>query len=763
MGYKLCMAEKPSVAKDIAAVIGANKRGDGYFEGNGYRVTWAVGHLVGLAEPDAYGFVSQADMYGDQTQAAYDELPLIPDEFKLIVLEPTKDQFEIVKALIHDPECEEIINCGDMGAEGHILQWFIREKAGCTKRVRRFCATSMTEEAIRQAMAHLRPEEEFANIIKGEYCKKKADWIMGMSMSRVESIKYHTGINVGRVQSPTLYFVVKRYLDVKNFKITNYYGMEAVLSEGFSVSWSKDTEGIFPANTKDSENRVLDKAVVENKCRSIEQGRTGTVIEVDKKKKGTDRPQLYDITELQRDANRKYGYTAAVTLATAQALYETQKVLSYPRTDSRYITSDLKAYMPLRIKAIATAGEKYRAAAEALLSDGLNIDKKIVDDSKVTDHHALIPTEKIEGFDIGSMKPTDKEKKDGVTEETMRNVLDLVLCRMIVSFSKAYLYEQTSVTVKCQDVTFTASGRKPIDYGWTAVQERLSGKRENDEDGDGGEDGTGQIFPELKKGQTVTVKSCNTVPKKTTPPKLHTEATLLTAMENAGATIEGGAILKGKGIGTQATRAEIIKKLFDTGYCETQAKGKTNYIIPTAKGLTIIRVLPPELYSPKITADWETKIAKIADGKMTEQEFMDEFTTFIKAKVQEVKTTDTGITFKKERQVYGKCPFCGGEVYRYQANGEKKVRFYCGDKACPFAIDTENPTVTTWTGKKLTEKQCIQLIAKKFLVLDCKRKNDEGTYKGKFTLIQKEVGDKVFTNLKCEPVKPQKTKKTSSP
>lgn len=756
MSYKLCMAEKPSVAKDIAAVIGANKRGNGYYEGNGYRVTWAVGHLVGLAEPDAYGFVSQADMYGDQTQSAYDELPLIPDDFKLIVLEPTKDQFEIVKNLIRDPECEEIINCGDMGAEGHILQWFIREKAGCTKKVRRFCATSMTEEAIKQAMAHLRPEEEFSNIIKGEYCKKKADWIMGMSMSRVESIKYHTGINVGRVQSPTLYFVVKRYLDVKNFKVTNYYGMESVLAEGFSVSWNKDTEGIFPANTKDSENRVLDKSVVENKCRSIEQGRTGTVIDIDKKKKGTDCPQLYDITELQRDANRKYGYTAAVTLATAQALYETQKVLSYPRTDSRYITSDLKSYMPSRIKSIATTGEKYRVAAEALLSDGLNIDKKIVDDSKVTDHHALIPTEKIEGFDMGSMKPTDKEKKDGVTEETMRNILDLVLCRMIVSFSKAYLYEQTSVSVKFQDVTFAASGKKPIEYGWTAVQERLSGKREKYKDGDGSEDETEQVFPELVKGQTVTVKSCNAIPKKTTPPKLHTEATLLTAMENAGATIEGGAILKGKGIGTQATRAEIIKKLFDTGYCETQAKGKTNYIIPTAKGITIIRVLPPELYSPKITADWETKIAKIADGKMTEREFMDEFTTFIKAKVQEVKTADTGITFKKERQVYGQCPFCGGEVYRYQANGEKKIRFYCGDKDCPFSVDTENYTVTTWTGKKLTEKQCIQLIAKKFLVLDCKRKNGEGTYKGKFTIIQKEVGGKIFTNLKCEPVKPEK-------
>lgn len=756
MGFKLCMTEKPSVAKDISAVIGANKRCDGYYEGNGYRVTWAVGHLVGLAEPDEYGFVSQSDMYGDKTQAAYEELPLIPDEFKLIVLEPTKDQFEIVKKLIHDPECEEIINCGDMGAEGHILQWFIREKAGCTKKVRRFCATSMTEEAIRQAMAHLRPEEEFANIIKGEFCKKKADWIMGMSMSRVESIKYHTGINVGRVQSPTLYFVVKRYLEIQNFKVTNYYGMTAELAEGFSVSWSKDMEGIFPANTKDSENRVLDKTVVDAKCREIETGRTGTVLEVEKKKRGTDRPQLYDITELQRDANRKYGYTAAVTLATAQALYETQKVLSYPRTDSRYITSDLKAYMLSRIKAIGTVGEKYHTAAESVIEEGLNIDKKIVDDSKVTDHHALIPTEKIENFDLQSMKPTDKERKDGVTETTMRNILELVLCRMIVSFCKPYIYEQTNVSVKCSDVIFSASGRKPIDYGWASVQEKLMGKEKDEDDGEGEDDK--QIFPELKKGQVVTVKACRNVPKKTTPPKLHTEATLLTAMENAGATIEGGAILKGKGIGTQATRAEIIKKLFDTGCCETQSKGKINYIIPTAKGLSTIQVLPPELYSPKITADWETKIAKIADGKMTEAEFMDEFCAFIEKKVQEVKDADTGITFKKEKQVFGKCPFCGGEVYRYQQKGEKKIKFYCGDKDCPFSIDTENVTVATWTGKKLTEKQCLQLIAKKFILLDCKKKSGEGTYKGKFTMIKKQVGEKVFTNLICEPVKQTKNK-----
>ena len=271
MGYKLCMAEKPSVARDIASVIGADKKCKGYYEGNGYRVTWAVGHLVGLAEPEEYGFVSKEAMWRDEKEKAYAELPIIPDNFKLVVLEQTEEQFEIIKELIHRDDTDEIINCGDMGAEGHILQWFIREKAECTKKVRRFCATSMTEEAIRQAMSHLRPEEEFANIIKGEFCKKKADWIMGMSMSRVESLKYKTGINVGRVQSPTLYFVVKRYLEVKNFKVTNYYGIQADLKEGFSVFWNKDTEGIFPPNAKDSEGRVLDGKAVKAKAEAIQE------------------------------------------------------------------------------------------------------------------------------------------------------------------------------------------------------------------------------------------------------------------------------------------------------------------------------------------------------------------------------------------------------------------------------------------------------------------------------------------------------------
>ena len=385
MGYKLCTAEKPSVAKDIAEVIGANTKKNGYFEGNGYRVTWAVGHLVGLEEPEAYGFMKQKDIYADGNQdKAWSELPIIPTEFKLKVLKPTEDQFKIVKQLMLSDETDEIIDCGDMGPEGHILQWFIREKAGCKKPVRRFCATSMTKEAISTAMQNLKPIDDYTNIIKGEYCKKKADWIIGMSLSRAGSLKYNTNFSVGRVQSPTLYFIVKRYIDVTNFKQKDFYTMKADF-ESFSVFWNKDNDGLFDSAVKDSDNRVIQRFVIDNKCQAIKDGKYGTVTELKTEKKATNRPQLYDITELERDANRKYGYTAAETLATAQALYETQKILSYPRTDSRYITSDLEPYMAGRIKYISTLS-KYSETCEKLLNDGLNIDKKIVDDSKVTDH-----------------------------------------------------------------------------------------------------------------------------------------------------------------------------------------------------------------------------------------------------------------------------------------------------------------------------------------------------------------------------------------
>ncbi|MDD3946223.1 MAG: DNA topoisomerase [Clostridia bacterium] len=745
----LCIAEKPSVAREIARVIKADgKKGQGYLEGNGYIVTWAVGHLITLAEPEAYGYVSQKEMFGERAQEAYAELPLVPDKFKLVVIESTKDQYEVVKTLMHREDVEYIIDCGDMGAEGHILQWFIRQKAGCKKPVKRFCATSMTDEAIRHAMNNLRTEEEFMPVIRGEFCKKKADWIMGMSMSRAETIKYKKGINVGRVQSPTLGFVVKRYIAVENFHVTDYFVIEASLSNGapFRAVWKKDDEGRIRASDKDEEGRLLNSAVAEKLAKEVEQGKEGTVISYEVVKKATNRPQLYDITELQRDANRRYGYTAAETLTCAQILYERYKVLSYPRTDSRYITSDIVPLLKTRVIELSNI-EPYRASAQRVIEIGLNIDNIICDDKKVTDHHALIPTENIKGFDIKSISASSK---DGVTTEALRNVLNLVLCRLIVSLSTPYKYEQTKAVIQMKNgMKFQSGGIRPIEKGWKEIQEKLFGKDDNEQD-DAEEKEDTQEIPLLQKGQTVDVTKCDSISKKTSPPKLHTEATLLTAMENAGASIENGAILKGKGIGTQATRAEIIKKLFDTGVIEALKKGKTNYLIPTAKGLSVIRILPPEIYSPKITADWETKIAEIVAHKTTEEEFMRDFIAFIREKINEVKTVETGVSFQTEKKTCGNCPWCGEPVYLYTKREGRRTQklYYCSQRSCGWKLSLDDKTVIQRTKKPLTEAEALSFIANKILVKRCTAANGK-TYKGQFSFVKKEKDGKTYCNVGC--------------
>lgn len=743
MGYKLCTAEKFSVAQDIARVIGASQSHKGYFEGNGYIVTWAIGHLVGLAEPEEYGYLSKEQIY-KQKDIAYEQLPILPKEWKLIVLEKTAAQFEIVKGLMHRPDVDYIIDCGDMGPEGHILQWFIREKAGCTKPVKRFCATSMTDEAIKDAMGKLRDASDFMPVIRGEFCKKKADWMLGLSLSRAESLKYGTQINVGRVQSPTLAFVVNRYLEVRKFKATDYYTLSAIVDSAepsFKIFWKADKQGLLPRNLVDGENRCLDKTTVRRMADDIIRQGTGKVIAVSCKKRGTERPQLYDIIELQRDANKRFGYSAAVTLAAAQALYQTQKVLSYPRTDSRYLTSDLSPYLVKTVESLSTI-EKYKIEAERAITRGLNIDKRIVDDSKVTDHHALIPTSRIRDFDPNKMEPTAEEKRAGVTSEIMRDVLDLVLSRLLVALAPIYTYEQTDVTVEVAGgFHLTASGKKPLQYGWKAVQDCLLGKGEKEEDN--GEDE--QLFPALAEGQTVNISSCEVVSKKTTPPQLHTEASLLKEMQNAGQKIENGAILKGRGIGTQATRAEIIKGLFDTGVVENQGKGKTTYIVPTAKGLAVMRVLPPELYSAQITADWENKIALIVEGKLTEEQFLNDFIRFLCQKTDEIKAAEKAdISFAAQREVFAECPWCGSPVYKWQGkSGEKitKTRYYCGGK-CGLSIDSANPVFLSRMGRNLTAAEIKRLLEKgNISTKQCKSKAG-GTYSGKFLLRKKDGVDR---------------------
>lgn len=732
MGYILCTAEKPSVAEDIAKVIGANKKCKGYYEGNGYRVTWAVGHLVGLAEPEEYGYMSLSDIWDKENpqnkQKAIEELPLIPDVFKLIVLPGTKEQFEIIKSLMNDPECDSIIDCGDAGAEGHILQWFIRIKAGCKKPVKRFMATSMTDEAIIDAMNNLQDIDKYELLIKGEYCKKKADWIMGMSMSRGASMTYNARVDVGRVQSPTLFFVVKRYLDVMQFKSKDFYTLEAKM-KGFSVFWNKDNQKIFPETSVDNEKRLLDKQLAEKTANDLMQLGQGKITNLETKNKFTDRPQLYDITELERDGNRLYGYTAEEVLKTAQSLYETHKITTYPRTDSRYITHDLEPLMKERVKDISYHSQ-YTDACNKLLETGLNIDKKIMDDSKVTDHHAILVTEKIRNYDLSKLS------------EIESNILNLIITRMLVAFSDKYKYKETVVGVTFENgMNFGASGKLPVSMGWKSVQDALMGKIKAD--GEEQTDEDEQLFKDISLNQIVTLEKVNVVLKKTTPPKLHTEATLLTAMENAGNSIEGGEILKGKGIGTQATRANIIKQLFDKGYVTNQQKGKTKYLVPTKQGLSVIKVLPPDLYSPKITADWESQIADIVDGKLSEKDFMNQFESFICEKLNQVLNHKVaGVDFSLDKTVLGKCPWCSQPVYEgnfKDKEGKLVESAYCSNKECKFSVRKDNLVFKLRTGKKLTTSQLKTLIAGGTLEVKCISKANT-TYKGEFKLSKNDKG-----------------------
>ena len=736
MMYILCTAEKPSVAGDIARAIGAGKRCNGYFEGNGYRVTWAVGHLVGLCEPEEYGYMSQDNMWDkshpENRKTALQELPLIPQQFKLRVLDQTKEQFAIMAALMNDPECDYIIDCGDAGPEGHILQWFIRVMAGCRKPVKRFIAVSMTNEAILDAMANLQPIEKYMPIIQGEYCKKKADWIMGMSMSRAESIIYNAKVDVGRVQSPTLYFVVKRFLDNTNFKPKDFYGLRANMQGGYAVTWQKDVQGIFPIESIDEEKRLLDKELAQKTVAAITEGGKGTVSVFETKKKATDRPQLYDITELERDGNRIFSYTAEQVLQAAQSLYEKHKITTYPRTDSRYITHDLAPLMMDRIKDISQQS-RYRELCEQLIQTGLNLDQRIVDDSKVSDHHAIIVTDKIRLYDVSKLT------------EIEQNILNLVITRMLVAFSGKYKYKETILNITFSNgMIFSAKGEVPVEQGWKKVQAALDGKEykelEQEEDI--------QTFPDLQVGQQVILDTAEVISKKTTAPRLHTEATLLTAMENAGATIEGGEILKGKGIGTQSTRANIIKSLFDKGYIINKTQGKTNYLVPTKQGVSVIKVLPAELYSPKITADWEKQIAGIVDGTISEKDFMADFERFIKNEIEYVTThKKENVDFSIEREAVAMCPWCHSNMYQgeYERDNKKIKSVYCSNKDCRCSVRFDDMIFKSRTGKSFTLTQIKGLLKQGFI--ETTAKNKQGNpYKAIFSLTQ---NDKGYATIEC--------------
>jgi len=751
---KLVTAEKPSVAGELADALGATERKNGYYEGNGYLVTWAVGHLVGLAEPEVYGYASKQAMWGDEKERAYMELPILPTEYKLVVMERTAEQFDVMKRLMHRADVTEIIDAGDAGDQGFLVQALIRWKAGSGKPVKRFMATSLTKEAINAAMNSLKPIEQYAGIIEGAFCKTKADWVLGMSVSRAASLKHNAGLNIGRVQSPTLNFVVSRWRDAMMFIVKDYFTLGVALGEGFSVYWKKDSADnpAFPQDATDDEMRLINRAAADERVALIKSGGSGTVSSLETAKKTENPPQLYDIAELERDGNRFFNLTAAQTLDIAQSLYEKHKILSYPRTDSRYITSDLEPYMNGRIEEIASLGGVYEKEANRLLGAQLCFGNRVVNDAKVTDHHALIATEKIKGFNLAALT------------EDERRIMELVLFRMIVCFSPPCTFEQTKVSVAFPcGMTFAASGRKPIENGFKDAHAVLYGKHKTEQDDKKDDDGA-EIFPPLQKGQTVSVSNAFVKAAKTSPPKLHTEATLLTAMEDAGAKLPNGAILKGKGIGTQATRQEIIERLRVGGLFVTERKGKTDYLVPTSKGVDFIELLSitPKLISAEMTALWELSIEQIASGKASEKDFMDMFVPFVKEAVETIKGDIRPLKFKKEKQKVCDCPFCGADVYygfdaKKNAKGEviKPVKeeswsYYCS-AGCGFRIKSNNQKIVARKGSQLAKGQLEKLVLNGSLVVECKSK-EGNLYKAEITFERNPQGDRVWTDLIIKPL-----------
>lgn len=650
---KLIIAEKPSVAKSIASALGASSRVDGYYEGNGLIVSWCVGHLV--SPMDAAGYDERLKKW------RYDDLPILPEPFRYVLIPGKEDAYQNLCSLMNRADVDSIVNACDAGREGELIFRLVYGMTGCSKPVQRLWISSMEDSAIREGFQNLRPGSEYDALYHSALCRQKADWLVGINATRLFSVLYHRTLNVGRVQTPTLAMLVERDGKISMFKKEKFHhvkldlnGVE-VLSERF-----QDLSQAQSVLMSCSESPVVCTAVVREH----------------KKEKPS---KLYDLTTLQRDANRIFGYTAKQTLDYAQSLYE-KKLLTYPRTDSRYLTSDMAE----------SASVIVHLAAKMPPFDGIsnffpNV-ATLVSDKDVTDHHAIIPTMELEKADI-KLLPVGE-----------RNLLLLVCCKLLCAVAEAHIYQTVTTAFACGGYPFTAKGKHIVSEGWREIHHifRSSLKEKPDD-----EDAAG-AFPDFTEGQTfqnVTVTICE---RFTSPPKPYTEDTLLSAMETAGKE-DMPEDAERKGLGTPATRAAIIEKLVAAGFVER--KGKS--LIPTKDGINLIAVLPEPLTSPVLTAEWEQQLTAIAKGEAQP----DAFTDGICDMVRDLVSTYSGISaeghklFAPEKEMIGSCPRCGKPVY------EGKSNFACSDRSCSFVLWKQD---RFWVShkKELTKKMAADLLKK---------------------------------------------------
>ena len=626
MSVQLVIAEKPSVARSIAAVIGATEKQNGYWQGGGYLVSWCIGHLVSFAEAGQYD-----EKY---CKWKYEDLPILPQPWQFIVPDEKKQQFEIVRALLNRPDVDSVTAATDAGREGELIFRFVCQMAGCTKPVKRLWISSMEDTAIREGFANLHPDSDYDTLYQSALCRAKADWLVGINATRLFSVLYHKTLTVGRVQTPTLKMLVDRDAKILRFQKEKYYTVGI-----HSGSLKADSGCIADAETANS---------LKEKCTSA----VAVCTSVKREKKTEQPPKLYDLTTLQREANRLFGFTAKQTLDYAQQLYE-KKLLTYPRTDSQYLTEDM--------------GQTAQHLVSDLLgllpfAQGLGLTPevgRILNSKKVSDHHAIIPTSEF--------------VKQGFTglAESESKLMNLVCSKLLCAVAAPHEYETVTAVFSCAGNEFTAKGKTVLVPGWKEIDQRFRSNLKADT-----EEEVLNTLPEPAEGQSFSVMA-NVSEHFTSPPKAYTEDTLLSAMERAGAE-DMPEEAERKGLGTPATRAAILEKLVQMGF--VQRKGKQ--LVPTKDGINLAVVLPESLTSPALTAEWENRLTEIAKGSADPDEFMAE----IEAQVRQLVKTYSCISadkqnlFQSERVIIGKCPRCGENVY------EGKKNFYCGNRSCQFVM-----------------------------------------------------------------------------
>ncbi len=690
--HRLVIAEKPSVAASIAAALGVKEKKDGYIEGGGYLISWCVGHLVELAEAAAYG-----EQY---KKWSYETLPILPEEWQYTVAADKGKQFKTLKELMHRADVSEVVNACDAGREGELIFRFVYEVAGCNKPMRRLWISSMEDAAINAGFADLKDGRDYDALYASALCRAKADWIIGINATRLFSCLYDKTLNVGRVQTPTLKMLVDRGEAISHFKKEKYYHVRLDLSGAEAAS-----------------ERISDKQKADTLKAACE-AETAVCVSLTKEKKTAAPPRLFDLTSLQREANKIYGYTAKQTLDLAQTLYE-KRLLTYPRTDSAFLTDDMG---DTAAKTVTMLSEKLPFMEGAEFAPDVS---RTLDSSKVSDHHAIIPTMELAKTDISTLP------------ESERNILTLAGARLIFAAAEPHIFEAVTAVFSCADTEFTARGKTVLAGGWKDFERRyratLKGKPDPE---DADEENT---LPELAEGQSFTNPTAKVTEHFTTPPKPHNEATLLSAMERAG-NEDTDPDAERRGLGTPATRAAVIEKLVKSGFAERKGK----QLIPTQNGAALVSILPDMLTSPQLTAEWENNLTQIAKGAADAGDFMQRIEAMARELVKENATADkdkAAFTGREEKPSIGKCPRCGSPVH------EGKKNFYCSNRECAF---------TMWKNDRFFEERKVTFSPKiAAALLKSGKANVKGLYSPKTgktydgTVVLADTGGK-YVNYKIE-------------